>query len=170
MGHALGPGACLRDGRYVCSVLDKSPRVTPVHVPARRVVIGVLVVAACMIAAYWVIWFYVDRSLLATESRPAYYEHEQSFVLADIWVAVCCVLGAIALARRRAVALFWVIAGGASALYLGCMDALYDTSRNDWFGAGASGYVELGIVVLTWLLSIALMIWAWRNREAILTR
>ncbi len=140
------------------------------RLPARRLIIGVLAAAACMIAAYWIVWFFVDRSLLATESRPAYYEHEQSFVLGDSWLALCCVLGAIALVRRRPAALFWVLAAGASGLYLGCMDALYDVSRNDWFGAGAAGYVELGIVLLTWGLSIVLMIWAWRNRDAILWR
>ena len=126
--------------------------------------------AACMIAAYWLVWFFVDRSLLATESRPAYYEHEQSFVVADAWLALCCVFGAVALASRHPAALFWIVAGGASGLYLGCMDALYDVTRNDWFGAGASGYVELGIVILTWAISIALMGWAWRNRGAILWR
>jgi hypothetical protein len=135
---------------------------------AERLVIGVLIFAACLIIAYWLVWFFVDRSLLATESRAAYYEHEQSFVLADGWLALCCVMGAVTLARRSAAALFWIIAGGAAGLYLGCMDGLYDVSRNDWFGAGVSGYIELGIVVLTWVLGISLMVWAWRNRKTIL--
>lgn len=149
---------------------ERSEQAGSRRIPGRRLIIGVLLVAAGVIAAYWAIWFFVDRSLLATESRPAYFEHEQSFVLADAWVALCCVLGALALARRRSAAVFWIIAAGASALYLGCMDALYDVTRNDWFGAGASGYIELGIVIVTWSLSIVLMIWVWRNRDAILGR
>jgi hypothetical protein len=80
------------------------------------------------------------------------------------------VLGAVALARRRPAAFFWVVAAGASGLYLGCMDALYDVTRNDWFGAGASGYIELAIVLVTWVVSIGVMIWAWRNRDVILWR
>jgi hypothetical protein len=48
------------------------------------------------------------------------------------------------------------------------MDALYDISRNDWFGTGGAGYTELLIVVLTWGLSLGLMAWAWRHREALL--
>lgn len=136
-------------------------------VPARRLVIGALLVAAGLIAAYWLVWFFVDRSLLATDTRPAYYEHEQSFVLADAWLASCCLCAAATLARRRPAALFWVIAAGASGLYLGCMDALYDVTRNDWFGAGSAGYIELGIVAITWALSTALMAWAWRNRTGL---
>jgi hypothetical protein len=138
-------------------------------VPGRHVVVALLVLATVLVAGYWIVWFLVDRSILATETRPAYFEHEQSFVLADSWLGICTLLAAGTLWRRHPSALFWLIAGGGAGLFLGSMDALYDISRNDWFGAGSSGYIELGIVIITWLLSIGLMAWAWRNRAAILS-
>lgn len=146
--------------------MNTSP--TPAPVPGRRLVVTALALATILIAAFWVVWFFGDRALVATESRPAYFEHEEAFVLADTWLAVCTAAGAVALALRRPQALFWILAGGGAGLYLGCMDALYDLRRNDWFGAGASGYVEMAIVVLTWALSLGLLGWAWRNRRALL--
>ncbi|HEX6487257.1 MAG TPA: hypothetical protein VF137_00070 [Candidatus Dormibacteraeota bacterium] len=136
--------------------------------PARRAVIAALATVTLLIVAFWVIWFFGDRSLVATEARPAYFEHEESFVLADSWLALCTAAGAVTLTRRSPLALFWVLAGGGAGLYLGSMDALYDLRRNDWFGAGPSGYVEMAIVVITWALSLTLLTWAWRSRASLL--
>jgi hypothetical protein len=136
--------------------------------PGRRAALIALLVGAVLIAAYWIVWFFVDRSILAMESRPAYLEHEQSFVLADAWLGVCTAAAALSLWRRSPAALFWIVAGGGAGLFLGSMDALYDISRNDWFGAGGAGYIELAIVIVTWTFAIALMAWAWRNRAALL--
>jgi hypothetical protein len=142
----------------------------PEDPPGRRAVITLLVVAAAAIAAFWIVWFFGDRSLVATESRPAYFEHEQSFVLADAWLALCTAAAAFTLWRRSPAALFWLLAGGGAGLYLGAMDGLYDVTRDDWFGAGGSGYVELAIVLFTWALSIGLLAWAWRQRARLLGR
>lgn len=136
-------------------------------VPGRNLVAVLLAAATVLVVAFWTAWF-VDRPLVATEANVAYYVHEQSFIAADAWLALCTAAGALSLWRCRPAALFWVLAGGGAGLYLGCMDGLYDVSRNDWFGAGASGYVELSIVVLTWVLSISLLAWAWRQRERLL--
>jgi len=134
----------------------------------RRAVLATLLLATVLIVVYWLVWFLVDRSILAMETRPAYIEHEQSFVLADAWLALCTAAAALALARRGRLALFWLLAGGGAGIYLGCMDSLYDISRNDWFGAGGAGYIELGIVVITFTFAIAILAWTWRNREALL--
>jgi hypothetical protein len=134
----------------------------------RRTVVAALALATILVVAFWVVWFFGDRSLLAMESRPAYIEHEQSFVLADGWLGLCTAAAAVTVWRRRPSAFFWLVAGGGAGLFLGSMDALYDISRNDWFGTGGAGYTELLIVVLTWGLSLGLMAWAWRHREALL--
>lgn len=136
--------------------------------PGRRAVIVVLLVATLLVVGFWAVWFFVDRSLLAMETRPAYIEHEQSFVLADGWLALCTAAAALTLWRRRPSALFWLLAGGGAGLFLGSMDGLYDVSRGDWFSTGGAGYTELGIVVLTYGLSIGLLAWAWRQRRGLL--
>jgi len=134
----------------------------------RRLVVSLMIAAALLIAAYWVIWFVVDRSLVASDTRPAYYEFEDAFPLADGWLALCLVAATVQLQRRHASALFWLLAGGGAGLYLAGMDVLYDIEHRLWFGGGAAGLIELGINVLTVVASVGLLAWTWRRRKPLL--
>jgi hypothetical protein len=134
----------------------------------RRLVVSLLIAAALLIAAYWVIWFFVDRSLLATDTRPAYYEFEDAFPLADGWLALCLIAAIVQLQRRHASALFWLLAGGGAGLYLAGMDVLYDIEHRIWFRGGAGGLIELAINVLTVAASVGLLAWSWRRRNPLL--
>ena len=72
-------------------------RVTPAEAGIgnreRLVVIAILTGAAVLIAAYWVIWFAVDRSILASDTRDAYYELEN--------VTIALSVGLLAWSWRR---------------------------------------------------------------------
>jgi hypothetical protein len=43
-----------------------------------KLVLGAMVLAILLTAAYWVIWFLVDRDLLASSHAPAYYTFENA--------------------------------------------------------------------------------------------
>ncbi len=79
--------------------------------PGRRVVLGMLGAAIVIDIAYWSLWF-ADRSLLASSHRSAYYEFENAFPLADLWIGIACVGALVTLTRRTPMALFWLIAAG----------------------------------------------------------
>ena len=66
----------------------------------RRTVKWLLAGAIVLDVAYWSIWF-VDRDVLASEHRAAYYEFENAFPLADLWLGVACLLALLALRRGR---------------------------------------------------------------------
>jgi hypothetical protein len=134
----------------------------------RRLVVTIMLVAALLIAAYWVTWFLVDRSILASETRDAYYEFENAFPLADGWLVLCLVAATVQLLRRRSSVLLWLLAGGGAGLYLAGMDVLYDVEHGVWFRGGSGGLIELGINVLTVAASLGLLAWSWRRREALL--
>jgi hypothetical protein len=51
----------------------------------RRRVVGALLAGAVLLVLYWAAWL-LDRSLLASDTRPAYYEFEAAFALADGWL------------------------------------------------------------------------------------
>jgi hypothetical protein len=91
----------------------------------RRTVIVMLVVAIALDAVYWTIWF-TQRDWIASEHTRAYYDFENAFPLADLWLGLACVLALVTLVRRWPSALLWLIAVGAAGLYLGAMDLLYD--------------------------------------------
>ena len=141
----------------------RAPAVSDV---ARRRLPVLLVVAAAVTVAYWVLWF-SHRSVVASEKRPAYYEFENAFPLADGFVVLALLAAARALRRRTPAALGWLLAGGGAGLYLFCMDVLYDLEHGIW-GKGSNGVVELAINLVTLTLSLGLLRWAWRRRRALL--
>src|SRR4051794_18807427 len=91
----------------------------------RRTVQWLLVGAIVLDVAYWTTWF-IHRDALASVHRQAYYDFEDAFPLADLWLAIACACALVTLTRRTPMALFWLIAAGSAGLYLFCMDLLYD--------------------------------------------
>ncbi len=125
-----------------------------------------LVVAIVIDVAYWTTWF-IDRSILASETTDAYYAFENAFPLADGWLGLTCVLALLALRRHSPTALLWLLAAGSAGMYLFGMDVLYDL-ENDIYGKGAGGMVELAINLITLAFSIIALRWAWTRRDDLL--
>ncbi|GAB2506750.1 hypothetical protein GCM10027167_04070 [Nocardia heshunensis] len=127
----------------------------------------VLAASLVILAAYWVLWF-TARGAVASNNRTAYIEFENAFPLADAWLGLCVLAAAVALINRHPTALLWLLAGGGSAVYLFCMDALYDVEHGIWCRSGAGGFIELGINVITLAVGAGLLRWSWRRRAALL--
>src|SRR3954451_5040158 len=132
----------------------------------RRAVMVMLVVAIALDAAYWTIWS-TRRDWIASEHTQAYYDFENAFPLADLWLGLACVMALVTLGRRQPSALFWLVAVGAAGLYLGAMDLLYDLEHGI-FGKGGGGAVEAVIVGITWIFAIAVLRVAWPRRGELL--
>ncbi len=103
------------------TALISNPGVEP-SIRGRRFMIGLLWFGSLATFAYWIIWFGVDRTWLATADTPAYYTFENAFPIADGWMAVTGALGAVALQRRQASALLWMLLAGSASLYLAGME------------------------------------------------
>jgi hypothetical protein len=132
----------------------------------RRTVQWLLVGAIALDVAYWSIWF-TDRDVLASEHTQAYYDFENAFPLADLWLGVACLLALVALTRRRPSALFWLIAAGSAGMYLFGMDLLYDL-EHDIFTSGGGGAFEAFIVAVTLVFSVTVLRYAWTRRAELL--
>jgi hypothetical protein len=131
--------------------------------------VGLLWFGSLATFAYWIVWFGVDRSWLATADTPAYYAFENAFPIADGWMAVTGALGAVALHRRKASALLWMLLAGSASLYLSGMDVLFDLENGVYHPAAATGgvanvAVELFINVGCFAGGIAIIVFAWRYR------
>jgi hypothetical protein len=132
----------------------------------RGVIEGMLVGAIVLDVAYWTIWF-THRDWIASEHTRAYYDFENAFPLADLWLGLICVLAVVTLVRRRPTAFLWLVATGAAGLYLGCMDLLYDL-EHDIFTRGGGGAFEAVIVAITWIFSVTVLRFAWTRRGQLL--
>ncbi|WP_155917835.1 hypothetical protein [Marmoricola sp. URHB0036] len=133
----------------------------------RRTVEAMLVVAIVLDVAYWSIWF-AQRDWIASEHTSAYYEFENAFPLADLWLGVACVFALVTLRRRHESALFWLLCAGSAGLYLFAMDFLYDV-ENGIFAKGGGGAFEAVIVLLTLVFSVTILSWSWRHRGELLS-
>ena len=129
-------------------------------------ILGVILFGVLATLAYWVVWFGVDREILASAHTDSYYAFENSFPVADSWMVACGLAASAALLRRRASALLWIIAAGATSVYLGLLDVLFDL-ENGIYRSADSGtvVVEIAINVLTLAFGAVIISWAWRARR-----
>jgi hypothetical protein len=132
----------------------------------RRRAIGLLLAGGAAMAVHWAAWL-LDRSMLASDTRPAYYEHEGAFPLADAWLVFCLVAAARALAARRASALLWLLAAGGAGAFLVGTDVVYNLQHGIWI-SGQRGLVELFRNLATLAGTVAMLVWAWPRRAALL--
>lgn len=131
-----------------------------------RLILGVLVFGVLATLAYWLVWFGIDRELLASAHTDSYYVFENSFPIADAWMVACGIAAGVALVRRRASALLWIIAAGATSIYLGLLDVLFDLENGIYRSPDTGGViVEIAINVLTLTFGTVIVIWAWRMRR-----
>jgi hypothetical protein len=132
----------------------------------RRRVASALLAGATLLVLYWAAWL-LDRTLLAADTRPAYYEFESAFFLADVWLATCLVAGARALTARRSSALLWLLAAGGAGGFLAAVDVLYNLQHGVWF-ASQRGLTELVRNLATGAGTVGLFTWAWPRRAELL--
>jgi hypothetical protein len=125
----------------------------------KRTVQAMLVIAILIDIAYWSIWF-ADRDVLASEHTQAYYDFENAFPLADLWLGVVCVLALLALTRGTRASAYWLTCAGSAGMYLFGMDFLYDVEHGI-FTSGGGGAVEAVIVALTLVFSVTVLRYAW---------
>ena len=136
----------------------------PAHL---RLTLGLVAAAFVAMIAYWSIWFFVDRSWLASLDTPSYFVFENAFPAADGWLTLACGMGAWSLWKRRPASLFWLLAGGSASVYLGLMDVLFDLENGVYRAAGGDvGPVVTEIAINVYALGVGA--WAlrfgWRNR------
>jgi hypothetical protein len=133
---------------------------------SRRLVRAGLIVAACLLVAFWVLWW-SDRGLVASRTTAAYFRFEDDFALADGWLLGTVIAGAVQLWRRRSSALLWLIAAGGGGLYLLGMDLLYDL-EHQIYASNSGGVIELLIDILVAGASGGVLWWSWRYRQLLL--
>jgi hypothetical protein len=131
--------------------------------------IGLLWFGSIATLAYWIVWFFVDRSWLATADTSSYYTFENAFPAADAWMAVTAALAAVALAKRRPAALLWMLVAGSASVYLAAMDVLFDLENGIYRASNgvANVAVELFINVGCLTGGVAIIAFAWRHRVAL---
>lgn len=125
--------------------------------------------AAAITVAYWAIWFFGGRELLASAHTSEYYTFENAFPAADGWLSLAALLAGVQLVRGRGSAIYWLFLTAGAGLYLGFMDVLFDLENGIYLvpkgGDPSAVAIEIAINALTFALGGVGLWWAWRNRR-----
>jgi hypothetical protein len=92
-----------------------------------------LFIVAAITCLYWTVWYLVpdgETMLSVLPGDPAHKRFEDAFLVADLWMAFACVMGALRLLGTPSRAVGWLYMAGSAGLYLAGMDILYDVQNN----------------------------------------
>jgi hypothetical protein len=128
------------------------------------VIVGLLLFATVATALFWIAWFFLPGSVQAS-NWECYIVFEQAFPLADAWMAIAALIGAIGLWRRKDWGFLFSLLAGSAAIFLGLMDLLYDLEHGTFAQLTAESLIELAIVVLVLALGPVVITYLWSNRR-----
>ena len=163
------------DAQHGAAVATAAPATIAAPGPrGRAFIIASMLFAALLTIAYWVVWFLVDRNLLASSQATSYFTFENAFPAADGWLTLTLLLAALGLARGRAWGLLAGLLAGGAGVYLGCMDVLFDIENGIYLvpkgGDPSAVAIEVTINILTFALSLVVITYIWRHRRWFLTQ
>lgn len=120
---------------------------------------------------FWVVFFAdLDAQQESTFAlrAEAWFAWELSFPLADAWVALTALLGAIGLWRMRPTGLLFGLVSGGAMVFLGLIDILFFLENGLYLPMNAEVVIELLIHLWTtgFGLSAIAIIWRYRKGDA----
>jgi len=134
-----------------------------------NIVIGIGIFAVIAIAAYWITWFTAPQFIQARAPGAPDYEiyvnFEQAFPLADGYVAIAALIGAIGLWRMKSWGFLSMMLAAGGAFFLGLMDLLYDLEHSMFTPLNSESIIELIIVLLVLSLGPAMAALLWKQRK-----
>ena len=122
-----------------------------------------MVATAALTGAYWADWFTKGRVQSADD--PEYVTFEESFPLADAYMAVLYVAAARSLWKQRPAAVPLGIAAGSAHVFLALMDLLFDLRRGNLREKTPEMQIEKAIIGASLFFGPLTMIRLWRGRR-----
>ena len=132
-------------------------------------VIGLGILFAVSVVYFWATWFLAPEMIQArspdAHDYQIYVSFEQAFILADCWLVISLLIGAVGLWRMRDWGLLFALLAGGGCIFLALMDLLYDLQHGMFVPLTSESATELIIVVLTLSLAPISIYLLWRHRR-----
>jgi hypothetical protein len=139
------------------------------HPTALTITAVLMLLTAIGITLFWVV-FSADldaqrESTFASRSE-AWFAWELSFPLADAWIALTAIAGAIGLWRRRPAGLLFGLVSGGAMVFLGLIDLLFFLENGLYLPMNAEAAIEL--LIHLWATGFGLFAIAaiWRHHRS----
>jgi len=116
---------------------------------------------------FWATFFAdleAQRNGILASRCDAWFAWEMSFPLADLWVALTAILGAVGLWRMRPAGLLFGLVSGGAMVFLGLMDVLFFLENGLYLPLTGEVAVELFIHVWTVAFGLSAITCMWNHR------
>jgi len=132
-----------------------------------RVIAVLMLLTAVGTLLFWVTFFAdleAQRGGYLASQCDAWFAWEMSFPLADAWMAVTAILGAVGLWRMRPTGLLFGLVSGGAMVFLGLMDVLFFLQNGLYLPLTGEVAVELFIHIWTAALGLFAIAYIWVRR------
>lgn len=123
---------------------------------------SVLLIGTAIGLIYYWIDFYIKGGVQVV-NEDWYVRFEKAFTAADLWTAVCALVGAIGLLAGQTYGVILTFITASSLIFLGLMDVTFNIQNNLYRLIGTSGQMKFELVINLWTLGlgIALIVHFW---------
>ena len=121
------------------------------------IIVSVLLIGTAIGLIYYWIDFYIKGGVQAV-NEDWYIRFQKAFTVADLWTAICALVGAIGLLVGQTYgALFTLITAG-SLIFLGLMDVTFNIQNNLYRLIGNSGQMKFELFINFWTLGLGIVL------------
>lgn len=126
-------------------------------------VIAALIITFVATLAYWLLYF--TSGDVQVRQDEVYLAFENAFPVADAWMAICALLGAIGLLRKQAWGFLFALLAGSSMIFLGLMDVTFNLNQGIYALGGIETAIEVVINLFCLVVSPLIIIYLWKYRK-----
>ncbi len=130
---------------------------------SERVIIGLLFFAFATTLVYWIIFYTTGGTQVRQDA--VYLAFEKSFPVADTWMALCALIGAIGLWNRKSWGFLFGLLAASSAIFLGLMDLTFNLNEGIYAIPGLETTIEVLINLLTLGIGPVVIAYLWTHRR-----
>jgi len=119
------------------------------------ITLSVLWILTAICCIYYWIDFYV-RGEVQVVNEDWYVKFQKAFTIADSWMAVSALVGAIGLLSGQLYGLLFALIAAASLIFLGLMDVTFNIQNNLYRLVGTSSQMKFEVFLNLWALGFGI--------------
>jgi hypothetical protein len=119
------------------------------------IVSSVLLIGTAIGLIYYWIDFYAKGGVQAV-NEDWYIRFEKAFTAADLWTALCAIVGAIGLLRGQTYGALFALITAASLIFLGLMDVTFNIQNKLYRLVRTSGQMKFELFINLWTLGLGI--------------
>ena len=120
-----------------------------------NIIISVLLLGTAVgLIFYWYDFF--TKGSVPVINEDWYIKFQKSFPIADIWTAVCAVIGAVGLITDNGFGPYFTLITGSSLLFVGLMDVTFNVQNKLYQYIKKSGQMKFEVFVNVWTIGFGI--------------